>query len=61
MLADLATGKSRQVSARPLLATLVTSIDWTADGNQLITVLLPEIVAVFAPLSVARYRRVMAH
>ena len=41
-VAELATGKSRQVSARPLLATLVTSIDWTADGSQIITVLIPD-------------------
>ena len=41
-VADLATGKSRQVSARPLLATLVTTVDWTADGSQLVTVLIPD-------------------
>ena len=41
-VADLASGKSRLVSPRPLLATLVTSVDWTADGNQLITVLIPD-------------------
>jgi dipeptidyl aminopeptidase/acylaminoacyl peptidase len=41
-VADLASGKSRQVSARPLLATLVTGVDWTADGSQLITVLIPD-------------------
>ena len=41
-VADLATGKSRVVSQRPLLATLVTTVDWTADGSQLITVLIPD-------------------
>src|SRR4029078_10093954 len=41
-VADLATGKSTQVTRTPLLATLVTSIDWTADGRSVITVLLPE-------------------
>ena len=41
-VADLATGKSRQVSPRPLLATLVTSVDWTADGSQVIAVLIPD-------------------
>jgi dipeptidyl aminopeptidase/acylaminoacyl peptidase len=41
-VADLATGKSRVVSPRALLATLVTTVDWTADGSQLITVLIPD-------------------
>jgi dipeptidyl aminopeptidase/acylaminoacyl peptidase len=41
-VADLATGKSRVVSPRPLLATLVSSVDWTADGSQLIAVLVPD-------------------
>jgi len=41
-VADVASGKSRQVSARPLLATLVTTVDWTADGSQLVTVLIPD-------------------
>jgi dipeptidyl aminopeptidase/acylaminoacyl peptidase len=40
-VADLATGKTRAVSPRPLLATLVSTVDWTADG-QLVTVLVPE-------------------
>ncbi len=41
-VADVASGKSRQVSPRALLATLVTTVDWTADGNQLVTVLIPD-------------------
>jgi dipeptidyl aminopeptidase/acylaminoacyl peptidase len=41
-VADLATGKSRQASPRALLATLVTSVDWTADGSQVIAVLVPD-------------------
>src|SRR5688572_23538024 len=41
-VADLATGKSRQASPRALLATLVTSVDWTADGSQVIAVLIPD-------------------
>jgi len=41
-VADLASGKSRLVSPRPLLATLVTTVDWTADGSQLVTVLIPD-------------------
>src|SRR5688572_13681501 len=40
-VADLATGKSRQVSPRPLLATLVNSVDWTADGSQVVAILIP--------------------
>ena len=40
-VADIATGKSRRVGVAALLATLVTTIDWTADGKSLVTVLLP--------------------
>jgi dipeptidyl aminopeptidase/acylaminoacyl peptidase len=41
-VADVASGKSTQVSKAPLLASLVTSIDWTADGKSIVTVLVPE-------------------
>jgi dipeptidyl aminopeptidase/acylaminoacyl peptidase len=41
-VADVATAKSVQVTKTPLLATLVTSIDWTADGKSVIAVLLPD-------------------
>jgi len=41
-VADVTSGKSRQVSPRALLATLVTTVDWTADGTQLVTVLIPD-------------------
>ncbi|HEX5072628.1 MAG TPA: prolyl oligopeptidase family serine peptidase [Gemmatimonadaceae bacterium] len=41
-VADVASGKSRQLSPRALLATLVTTVDWTADGTQLVTVLIPD-------------------
>jgi dipeptidyl aminopeptidase/acylaminoacyl peptidase len=40
-VADLATGQSRQVSASPLLATLVSDLDWTADGRNVVAVLIP--------------------
>lgn len=40
-VADAATGRSRQVTRTPLLATAVTSIDWTADGHHVIAVVLP--------------------
>jgi len=41
-VADIATKKSVQVTKTPLLATLVTSVDWTADGKNLVVVLVPE-------------------
>ncbi|HEX9894655.1 MAG TPA: prolyl oligopeptidase family serine peptidase [Gemmatimonadales bacterium] len=41
-VADVATGKSRRVTRTPLLATLVTAVNWTADGKSLIAVLVPE-------------------
>jgi dipeptidyl aminopeptidase/acylaminoacyl peptidase len=41
-VADATTGKSVQVSKTPVLATLVTSLDWTADGKSVMAVLLPE-------------------
>ncbi len=41
-VADLASGKSHQVAASPLLATLVTNIDWTADGKSVVAVLVPD-------------------
>jgi dipeptidyl aminopeptidase/acylaminoacyl peptidase len=41
-VADVASGKSRLVSPRALLATLVTTVDWTADGSELVTVLIPD-------------------
>jgi dipeptidyl aminopeptidase/acylaminoacyl peptidase len=40
-VADLASGKSRQLTATPLLATLVTDVDWTADGKSVVAVLVP--------------------
>ncbi len=41
-VADVATRKSVQVTKTPLLATLVTAVDWTADGKNLVVVLVPE-------------------
>jgi dipeptidyl aminopeptidase/acylaminoacyl peptidase len=41
-VADVATAKSVQVTKTPLLATLVTTIDWTADGKNIVTVQLPD-------------------
>jgi dipeptidyl aminopeptidase/acylaminoacyl peptidase len=41
-VADITTGKSVQVTRTPLLATLVTAIDWTADGKNVVAVILPD-------------------
>jgi dipeptidyl aminopeptidase/acylaminoacyl peptidase len=40
-VADVATGRSTRLSDRPLLATLVTDLTFTADGSQLAVVLVP--------------------
>jgi len=41
-VADVASGKSVQVTKSPLLATHVTTVDWTADGKSVVAVLLPD-------------------
>src|SRR6187401_61896 len=41
-IADAATGQSHQVTKTPVLATLVTTFDFTKDGKQIATVLVPE-------------------
>jgi len=41
-VADVATGRSRPVTRTPLLATMVSSIEWTADGSSVVVVLVPE-------------------
>ena len=41
-VADLSTGKSTQLTKTPLLATRVDSIEWTADGSSIVTVLVPD-------------------
>ena len=41
-VADASTGKSVQVTKTPLLATLVSTVKWTADGKSLVTVLVPD-------------------
>jgi dipeptidyl aminopeptidase/acylaminoacyl peptidase len=40
-LADVATGKSVQITKTPLLAVRVPSFDWTADGKSVVAVMLP--------------------
>jgi dipeptidyl aminopeptidase/acylaminoacyl peptidase len=39
---DLATNKPRQVTSSPVLATLVTTFDFTKDGKKIATVLVPD-------------------
>ncbi len=41
-VADVANGKARRVTKTPLLATLDTVVDWTADGKSIVAVLLPD-------------------
>ncbi|HVX42173.1 MAG TPA: prolyl oligopeptidase family serine peptidase [Gemmatimonadaceae bacterium] len=41
-VADVASGKSVQITKTPLLATRVTSFDWTADGKHIVVVQLPD-------------------
>lgn len=41
-VADAATGRSRQVTRTPVLATLVTSFEWLVDGRGIVTVLVPQ-------------------
>lgn len=41
-VADAATGKAHQVTRTPVVATAVTSFEWTADGKKIATVLPPD-------------------
>lgn len=41
-VADAATGKARAVSPRSVMATTVTAPEWTANGQSLVTVLVPD-------------------
>jgi len=41
-VADIATTKSVQVTRTALLATMVTGVDWTADGKNVVVVLIPD-------------------
>ena len=41
-VADPASGDSRQITRRPVLATMVASIEWTSNGEEIATVLVPE-------------------
>ena len=41
-VADVASGKSVQITKTPVLATRVSTFQWTAAGNNIVTVLLPD-------------------
>jgi dipeptidyl aminopeptidase/acylaminoacyl peptidase len=41
-VADPATGKSTRITPTPLLATLVTTLKWTADNRHIVAVLIPD-------------------
>jgi dipeptidyl aminopeptidase/acylaminoacyl peptidase len=41
-VSDVATGKSVQLTKTPLLATLVTTVEWTADGKNILAVVVPD-------------------
>jgi dipeptidyl aminopeptidase/acylaminoacyl peptidase len=40
-VAELPSGRTRQVTRTPVLATLYTSFDWTSDGRSIVAVLVP--------------------
>ncbi len=40
-VANVSDGRSQRIGRSPLLATLVTSVSWTANGQQLLAVLVP--------------------
>jgi dipeptidyl aminopeptidase/acylaminoacyl peptidase len=42
VVADVVTGQSRQVTKTPVLATLVASFEFTADGRQIAAVIVPD-------------------
>ena len=41
-VADPANGRSRQITRTPVVATAVTSFEWTANGQKIATVLSPD-------------------
>ena len=41
-VADVSNGKATRITQAPLLATLFTTLDWTADGKSIVTVLVPD-------------------
>ena len=49
-VADAATGKSRQLTKTPVLATLVTTFEFTEDGRQIVLVQIPDARAPIPPV-----------
>jgi dipeptidyl aminopeptidase/acylaminoacyl peptidase len=41
-VADVASGKSQQVTKTPILGTLVTTVEWLPDSKAIMTVLVPD-------------------
>jgi len=41
-VADVSSGKSTQLTKTPLLATLMTTVEWAPDGKSIVAVLVPE-------------------
>ncbi|MFN0180821.1 MAG: S9 family peptidase [Gemmatimonadales bacterium] len=41
-IADAASGRARQITRTPVLATLATGFEWSDDSKHLVTVLIPE-------------------
>ena len=52
-IADVATGQSRQLTKTPVLATLVTTFEFTADGKQIAAVVVPDGRAAMPPAPAA--------
>jgi dipeptidyl aminopeptidase/acylaminoacyl peptidase len=48
-VADVATGRSRQLTKTPVLATMVSGIEFTGGGKQIATVLIPDARAPMPP------------
>ena len=41
-VADVKNGKSKKITKNPVLATLANSFNWSQDGTQILTVLIPD-------------------
>ncbi|MDA7978668.1 MAG: prolyl oligopeptidase family serine peptidase [Pirellulales bacterium] len=50
-MASSKSGKSRQLTPRPVVATHVTSYEWTADGKRIVTVIAPDSEQVSMPVA----------
>jgi dipeptidyl aminopeptidase/acylaminoacyl peptidase len=52
-IADVASGKTRQLTKTPVLATMVSNFEFTADGKQIAAVLIPDGRAAMPPAPAA--------